>query len=152
MSDNTEGARAARRSARSEPVVVSLGAEEFRFLPEMPLDVVLALDTLDSVSAAEARAWVEAHILVDAKCDTSCADDGLPLLARACDDELEFRRRLKKARHSDGSRVSGDEFHAFHEAILKAYAVTEGESQSSGGSPATPGESSSGTASGSTST
>lgn len=145
MSDND--ARAAKHAARALPVEVSLGAASFAFEPEMPLDVVMSLDTLNYETFLEARVWVEAHVLLGAKCDTSCADGGLPLMARACPDEDAHRLALKRARRDDGSRVSADEFHAFHEAVLERYAVDEGESSPSSESPATDGAPSSGTAS-----
>ena len=146
MTDGNE-ARAARNSARSGPVAVSLGAERFEFVPEIPLDVALALNTLNAPTTLEARVWLEAHLEQGAECDTSCADEGFPILLRDCPSEASYRKRIKKARRTDGGRVSEAEFADFHDAILDAYAVTEGESQSSGGSPATPGDSSSGTAS-----
>jgi hypothetical protein len=152
VTDNGSEARAARSAARAEPLTGHLGAATFRFEPEMPLDVVMSLDTLNYVTHIEGRIWVEAHTLIGATCDTSCADDGLPLLARACPDETAHRMALKRARRDDGSRVSGDEFHAFHERVLDAYAVTEGESEPSADSPATAGADSSGTASGNAST
>lgn len=141
-------AHAARRAANRSPVMLDLGTEQFRFLSEMPLSIMLGLDTLDNGSNTEVRAWIEAHLQVDSECDTSCADDGLPLLARACATEDTYRSRLKKARNADGSPVTSDEFHAFHQAILDAHAVTEGESGSSAGSSPTAGERSNGTAPG----
>lgn len=152
MTANPAEMDAARRAARRSPVVLSLGSTEFRFEPEMPLDVVMGLDTLNFESHLEGRVWVEAHTLLATPCDTSCADDGLPLMARACEAELAHRKALKAARHADGTRVSADALHAFHDALLDAYAVTEGESGPSADSPATAGAGSSGTASESAST
>lgn len=152
MTGNPADMDAARRAARRSPVVLLLGSSEFRFEPEMPLDVVMGLDTLNFESHLEGRVWVEAHTLLGTVCDTSCADDGLPLMARACPAELAHRKALKAARHADGSRVSADALHAFHDALLDAYVVSEGESEPSADSPATAGAGSSGTASESTST
>jgi hypothetical protein len=142
-----DSAHAARASARQTPITLQLGAEAFTFAPEIPLDIALALGTVGIVSDIEGQVWLEAHLQVDAECDTECADDGLPLLARDCPTELAYRRRLKKARDADGRKIAEQAFQRFHDEFLSAYKVAEGESGTSAGSPATAGVDSNATAS-----
>lgn len=146
MTDGNE-ARAARAAARAEPIRHTLGDAEFVFAPELPLDVVLAYDTLGVQTASEIQAWTVAHLLEPAECDTECADDGLSFSeGRDCPAEKALRKRLRKVRVGR-RRLTQTDLEEFHAAVLDSYAVTQGESDSSADSPAGAGESSSGTVS-----
>lgn len=147
MTEDGAQVRAARREARTEPVVIELGSESFICEPEMPLDIVLAFDVLQVVSDREVKVWTVAHLLTDCPCDTSCADSQQPYPDRACSAEKALRDRLRKIR-VDGQRLSRDAYDEFYDQILALYAVSEGESETSAGSPASAGERSSGTPSG----
>lgn len=143
MTDGQE-VRAARRVARAEPVTVSLGSESLTFVPELPVDVVFAYDTLSADTRSEVQVWTVAHLLVDSPCDTSCAEEGLPFRERRCPAEKELRRRIRGAR-VDGRRLTQVDIENFHTEVLGHYAVDEGESPSSAELPAQAGERSSGT-------
>lgn len=144
-------AKAARRAAREHPLTVELGGETFTFEPELPLDIILAYDTLVIGSERELEVWTVAHLLTETVCDTSCADGSKPLVERACAAEQAMRARLRKVRVG-GRKLTEVDLTDFYTKVLAGYAVSEGESGTSAVSPATVGELSSGTPSGQGST
>lgn len=140
-------AQAAVRAARGETFTESLGDLALTFLPELPVDVVLAYDDLKIESVTELEAWTVAHLLSEPLCDTSCADSALTKSSgRVCPAEQSLRQQLRKAR-VDGRRPTQADLTDFHTRVLGRYEVTQGESEPSADLPAATGAPSTETAS-----
>jgi hypothetical protein len=139
-------AAAAVKAAREEPFEHALGDRSFQFLPELPVDLILAYDDLKVGSTAELEAWTVAHLLNDNLCDTSCVDGTLTRSrGRECPAEDFMRKQIRKARIGR-KRLSAGDLSEFYGRVIDGYGMSEGESGSSAESSAAAGEPSNETA------
>lgn len=135
-------ARAARATARREPIEYAIGGEVFEFRPEMALDVLFGVDAWAATSIQAMRLWMLAHMVLDAKCDTSCVDGETPTL---CDALSVMKGRLRAVK-VDGEPLDELDMDEMFRAVRRAQGlgeVDEGESSSSADSSETAGDDSS---------
>lgn len=135
-------ARAARATARREPIEYEVGGEVFAFRPEMPLDVLFGVDAWAATSIQAMRLWMLAHMVVDPKCDTSCVDGETPTL---CDALSVMKSRLRAVRVG-GESLAEEDMDEMFRAVRRAQGlgdVDTGESSSSADSSETAGDTSS---------
>lgn len=136
-------ARAARASARREPIEYAIGEDVLVFAPEMPLDVLFGVEKWYAVTPTGMRLWMSAHMLADATCRTECVDGDVPTV---CDTLTAYRDRLRKIR-VDGAPLNEDDIDEIFVAVRDAQGVTDPESSSSADSSETAGDTSSETSS-----